>query len=796
MLRNFFVVALRNVIRYRTFSGINILGLTLGIGCALFIFLIVQFEQSYDQYHPNIKRIYRVNAGSPNTTLDEMDTGTPQGVAPILRAEFPEVELAAVAYKLNPEQSQIEYNHELTRVNHLFYAQPEFFEMFDFQWIQGSPRKSLSAPNQGILTETMAKRFFNGDAMNKTIRVNNNIDVVITGIIKDPPVNSDFPFEVVMSHATLEKDKNNYDPNGLEGWNSYYHTYVMLRQDANADAFDAKLKQMVATHLGQEKADKFLAFKLIPVSDIHFLSGNFNDRTISRATLFTLGFIGLLIVIIACINFTNLSTAQAIRRSREVGIRKTLGSSRKILVLQFLGETFLITLVAVALAYVLVTQLTLASKRLTEIPLSTDVLVKPETFLFLTGTLIVVTILSGFYPAFVLSGFQPVRALKNTPLVTSLRGIFVRKGLIAFQFMISQVLIVCTLIVIRQVDHFSNLPLGFNKEAVVAADIPDSNPVLLSTLKNKLIGHPAIKGVTYSLNTPSATINKWWSNLEHISFGNDHQSAELKFIDSAYMNMYDIRLVAGTLRIPADTGVSVVVNEELVKTIGIQKAEDAIGEPIKYWNVNATIVGVVKDFQTVTLAEGMHPVILTWRPNFFQKMSVKIDMKESAAAVALVEKSWKETFPQYYFKYSFLEDDLATFYEEERKISRLLISFAIVAVGIGCIGLFGLIMFTAMQRTKEIGIRKILGATITNITTLLSKDFIILVAVAGAVACPIAYFAVKEWLAGFANKIGIIENGWVFPVAILMAVVFALITVGYQALMAAKRNPTESLRND
>lgn len=260
--------------------------------------------------------------------------------------------------------------------------------------------------------------------------------------------------------------------------------------------------------------------------------------------------------------------------------------------------------------------------------------------------------------------------------------------------------------------------------------------------------------------------------------------------------MYDIKLVAGTLRIPADTGVSVVVNENLVKTIGIQKPEDAIGESIKYWNVNATIVGVVKDFQTVTLAEGMHPVILTWRPNFFQKMSVKIDMKESAAAVALLEKSWKETFPEYYFKATFLEDDLATFYQEERKISRLLISFAVVAIAIGCIGLFGLIMFTSMQRTKEIGIRKILGATITNITTLLSKDFIILVAVAGAVACPIAYFASKEWLAGFANSIGIVENSWVFPVAILLAVVFALITVGYQAIMAARRNPTESLRND
>lgn len=796
MLRNFLLVALRNVMRYRTFSVINILGLTLGIGCALFIFVIVRFEQSYDQHHTKIDRLYRVNAGSPNTTLDEMDTGTPQGIAPILRAEFPDVEMAAVAYKMNPEQSQVEYKDELTRVNQLFYVQPEFFEMFDFTWVQGSPYKSLSGPNQAVLTETIAKRFFDGDAMNKTIRVNNNIDLVITGIIKDPPLNSDFPFEVIMSHATLENDKSAYDPNSLEGWNSYYHTYILLREDADVVNFDAQLKQMVATHLDQEKADKYLGFKLIPVSDIHFISGNFNDRTISRTTLRTLSLIGVLIIIIACINFTNLATAQAIRRSREVGIRKTLGSSRGVLVLQFLGETFLITLCAVALAYILASQLALFAYHITEIPLDTTVLVEPQTFAFLTVVLFFVTLLSGFYPAFILSDFRPVDALKKAQVGTLTTGISVRKVLIAFQFMISQALIVCTLIVIRQIDHFTHLPLGFDKKGVLTADIPDPNPVLLSTLKNKLTAHPAIKAVTFSLNTPSATINKWWANLDHISFGGVYRNAELKFIDSAYMPMYDIRRVAGTLRFPADTGISVVVNEDLVKTIGIPRPEQAIGETIKYWNVNATIIGVVRDFQTVTLAEGMHPVILTWRPDFFQKISVKVDMRHAATASALLETAWKETFPQHYFKSTFLEDDLATFYREEEKISRLLIVFSLIAIVIGCIGLFGLIMFTAMQRTKEIGIRKILGASIANIVTLLSKDLFILVAAAGGVACPIAYFAINGWLAGFANAISIAENSWVFGVAVLLAIGFASITVGYQALVAAQRNPTESLRHD
>ncbi|MEJ7645905.1 MAG: ABC transporter permease [Chryseolinea sp.] len=794
MLKNFFAVSIRNILRYRAFSVMNIAGLTLGIACAHFIFLVVQFEKSYDRYHTNAGRIYRINGGAPNTPDEEFDTGTPASLAPLLRDEFPEIETTAVAFKMNPESSQVEFNHELTRVKGLYYTTPEIFQILNFSWVQGSPEKSLRAANQAVVSESIESQYFNGDAMGKILRVNGDTDVQIAGIIKDPPLNSDFPFHVVISHATLEKDPQ-FMNGGLDGWNSSYQTYVLLKQRTKPESINAKLTAMIIKRLGKEQAEKFLSFRLMPLSDIHFVLGNFNDRIISTSTLTTLSMIGVFILLIACINFTNLASAQAIRRSREVGIRKTLGSSRRYIIMQFLGETFVVTFVALMLSFILVSNLVLASENLTEIPLTQDLLTQPSSLLFLLSVLVCVTLLSAFYPAFIMSGFRPAEALKSGNTSNGTKGFFVRKSLTAFQFVISQVLIICTMIVIRQLDHFNEVPLGFNKEAVLTADIPNADPNIFSTLKNNLLRYPEIKNVTYSLNTPSATINKYWAGFTHTALP-DHKPAEIKFIDSAYFMMFEIERLSGTLVIPADSGKSVVVNEDLLNTIGIQDPEKALGEKVNYWETDATIIGVVRNFQTVSLAEGMHPVILANRPDMFRKVSMKIDLTQASSGIAHLEKHWKEAFTNYYFTYSFLDQDVATFYKEERKISRLLIAFATVAIMIGCIGLFGLIMLTSIQRTKEIGIRKILGATIANISALLSREFIALVAIAGIIGCPLAYYAMTNWLSGFANKISLLENSWVFVLAVAVGLAFALLTVGIQAFRAASKNPTESLRND
>src|SRR5260221_11110154 len=798
MLQSFFKIALRNLLRYRAFSLINIIGLTMGIACALFIFLVVKYELSYDRYHAKADRIYRINKGSPKESTVDYDTGTPQGLAPILREEFPEIENVAVIFKLNPEKTQIKVNEGLTREKDIYFVQPQFFQLFDFTWKQGNPQTALDDPNEVVISESLAQKFFNGDALGKTIRLNNVNDLIVTGVIQDAPINSDFPVQIAISHATLEqsKDLDSYNPNDLDNSNSYYQTYVLLKPGVDALALGPKFKKMVERHKGKEHAEKFLAFSTIALNEIHYRNGNFNGRTISKEAILTLRVIGIFILIIACINFINLASAQAIKRSKEVGIRKTLGSSRKSLILQFLGETFLVTLASLLTSYVAVSQLTLFSKDLTDIPLSPEGLSQPDTLLFMAIVLLGVTLLSGFYPAFVLSGFKPVAALKNSALGSGVKGLFVRKGLIAFQFIISQVLIVCTLIVIRQTDYFNSMSLGFNKEAVLTVDIPLSDETRLSTLKNNLLQYPEIQNVSFSLNTPSATINKWWSNLSHTSFSGDVKSVEVKLVDSAYFKMFEIERVAGSLRIEGDSGRNVVVNQTLVKEIGIRDPSKAIGEKINYWGNDATIVGVVKDFNTLTLHEGMHPVLLTRFSQLFQKASVKIDMNQSTQAIRHLEKHWKEAFPDYYFTYAFLDDQLSTFYKEERKMSRLLVAFASVAISIGCVGLLGLILFVSVQRTKEVGIRKILGATIANIVTLLSMEFIVLVGVAGLIAWPIAWYAMHHWLQGFANRISLVANSWIFIFAAVLSILFALLTVSFQSIKAALANPADSLRSE
>lgn len=795
MLRNFFKTGLRNLLRYKTYSLINITGLTLGIACALFIFLLVNFELSYDQYHTKADRIYRINSGSPGLEKDH-DMGSSQGLAPALREEFPEFEEVAVAFKINPERTQIEVNNEKMRENETYFVQPQFFNIFDFKWIHGDAKKSLSEPYKVVITESLASQFFKGDALGKSIRLNNSEELTVSGVIQDPPVNSDFPIHIAVSHATLEKNKEAFNPNDLESGNSYYQTYILLKEGADSKALESKFKDMVTRRLGKEKAEKHTAFSAMSLHDIHFKGDNFNKRTISREAIQTLRIIGLFILVIACINFTNLASAQAIRRSKEVGIRKTLGSSRKNLVIQFLGETFLVTLVSLILSYVVLSQLILWSKNLTDIPLQPEQLYQTETIVLMTLLLFGVTILSGFYPAFVISGFKPVAALKNASTGIGTKGLGVRKTLIAFQFMISQVLIICTFIVMSQTNYFTSRALGFDKEAVLTTDIPVADKSKLSSLRNNLLQYPEIRNVSFSLNTPAATINKYWGNFKHASMP-DHKSTEVKFIDSVYFRMFGIEAVAGTTTIEGDSATNVVVNETLVKEMGLNDPANAVGENIAYYGIQARIVGVVRDFQTVTLHEGMHSVLLARYEPVFQKVSVKItNMDHAPDAIRHLQKHWKEAFPEYYFTYAFLDEQLATFYKEEKKISGLLLAFAFIAIGVGCIGLLGLIMFVSAQRTKEVGIRKILGATIANIVKLLSRDFIKMVLVAGLIAWPIAYYAMDKWLQGFANRISLKENSWIFIASAMIAVLFALVTVGYQSVKAALANPTDSLRSE
>jgi ABC-type antimicrobial peptide transport system permease subunit len=454
-----------------------------------------------------------------------------------------------------------------------------------------------------------------------------------------------------------------------------------------------------------------------------------------------------------------------------------------------------VTLIALLLSVIVVSQLASVADTLIEIPLSPEGLSHPDTILFMGILLVSVTLLAGFYPAFVISRFRPVVALKNLSL--EFKGITLRKGLIASQFMVSQALIIGTIIVILQVRHFETKPLGFDKDDVLTTDLPVSDKSKLSVLRNSLLQYPEVKGVSFSLNTPSTTINKWWDSFEHPNFPGEKKSTELKIIDSLYIDLFKIEKLAGRLDFTPGAKDQIIVNEAFIKECGIQNPELAIGQKIKIWGQEATIIGVVKNFQTVTLHEGMHAVLLTPSSGpYLMKASLKIDSELSEQAVSHLEKHWKETFPNYYFTYAFLDDSLSTFYQEDRKVARLLGIFSIIAISIGCLGLFGLIMFAAVQRTKEVGIRKVLGATISDIITLLSKDFVILILIASACAWPVSYYLMNKWLEGFANSIRIADNLWIFGLSGLISLLLALITVGHQAIKSALTNPTDSLRTE
>jgi putative ABC transport system permease protein len=795
MFTNFLLIAVRSLLRYRIFTGLNILGLALGISCALYIFLIVKFELSYDTFHKDVERIYRINAGGPKSTAEDMDTGSPHALAAYLRQDFPEIEQVGIAFKLNPEYSQIEANNELTRVGELYYVDPGFLKIFTIGWRQGDPGTLLHRPNEAAVSETIAQRFFRGDAMGKTIRLNGGTEFVITGVFEDQPFNSDFPFEVMLSHKTFELDKNGYFPTKLyAGWNSYYQTYVKLREGANADELVPKFRKMVEKYEGRETAEKHLAFAPLALRDIHFKNGNFNNRTISRKAIDVLSLIGVAIIIIACINFTNLATAQAVRRAKEVGIRKTLGSSRKKLIFQFLLETFSVTAAALLLSILVVGQVASFSEVLIEIPVSPEGLFHGETILFMVGLVALVTCLAGLYPAFVISGFRPIAALKNASFSMGAHGLTVRKTLIAFQFMVSQALIIGTFVVFMQVQYFESKPLGFDKDNVLTTDLPYANKSKLSTLRSALLQYPEIKNISFSLNTPSATINKWWDSFEHPHFAGEKKSTELKIVDSVYISMFGIRGVAGQLKFPHDSSEHIIVNEAFINECGIQDPALAIGEEVTMWGKKVRIIGVVENFQTVTLHEGYHPVVLTPSNRILQKMSIKIDGEHSREAIAHLEKHWKQTFPGYYFTYAFLDDSLRTFYQEDRKTSRLLGMFSFAAISIGCMGLLGLVMYVTVQRTKEVGIRKILGATLANIIALLTKDFVVLVVIASACAWPISYYLMNQWLQEFANPIRLNEYLWVFVLSGLVSLTLAVLIVGSQALRSATANPASSLR--
>ncbi|MEO6550019.1 MAG: ABC transporter permease [Ferruginibacter sp.] len=808
MLKNYSKIALRNIIRHKGYSFINITGLAIGIASCLLIFMVVRYEMSYDKFQPNYSRIHRVVTQDKFAEGITYNPGVPVPVLENLRTEMPNIEFAGIN-SIYDSQVTVETadnanstENKFIEISGIFFCEPQFFKVFNYSWLVGNATV-LNAPNTVVLTKKIAEKYF-GDwqkAVGRFIKLDNSITLKVSAILEDVPGNTDFPLGVMISFETLKKNGEvyNYYADNWGGTSSNFEVFALLPPAVNVKNVDQQLQRFSKVHYanrGSKSSEK--SHFLQPLNSLHFDNRLeiFGDHITSKATLWTLSLIGIFIIIMACINFINLSTAQAVGRSKEIGIRKVLGSMRRQLFIQVMGETGMLVVISGTIAVLIAFICLPYIKHIASISEKLSLL-NIETVGFILSTIIIVTLFSGLYPALIMSGFKPVLALKNKITSATIGGISLRRGLVVMQFAISQVLIIGTIVAISQMNFVRNADLGFNKEAVLLLSIGNSDSSVIArqpAFKQKLLQTPGVVSVSFNTDPPSSD-NNWSSNFAYNHRPDEKFQLSMKFADEDYFNTFGLQLLAGRVYDKSDTIKEVVVNETVVKKLGAKNAEEVLGKEIKTGgNTWKTIVGVVKDFKTSSLKKSISPLMIAQSNKYYSNTSIKLRSADIPKTQATIQSSWNQFFPEYAYTSSFMEDDIAHFYQQENQLSLLYKIFAGLAILISAMGLFGLVSFMAVQKTKEVGIRKVLGASVGNIVLLFSKEFTLLIGVACLIATPIGYYMMKSWLQDFVYKINI--GPGVFAIAIILSLAIAWITVGYKAIKAAVANPVKSLRTE
>lgn len=795
MIGNYFKTAYRSLQKNRLYTFINLTGLTLGLGVAITLFWIVRFEYSFDRFHAKADRIYRVKSVDK---FGEHQSHVHQTTIKMLRTQFPGVELAANFYGMNPAAVQV--GAEIFNQTNIFFTEPAMLEMLDVRWIAGNPKQSLSAPGQVVLDEQTAKKLFKGNAIGKRLRYDNSTDLTVTGVIANLPVNTEFPMEMIISWETMKKLQPDLaQEDKLSGGDSMHQGYVLMKPGASIAPINAELSRFSKS---RPEETIVTSVELQPLSEMHFdtTKDPFN-YSMPKWMLYTLTSIGVFLIFIACINFVNLATVQAIQRGREVAVRKVLGSGRKQLIFQFFGETGLLVLLATFLGALLAGKLVTYSSELLNTHIDGSTVWNTGTFLFLGALVVMVTLFAGLYPALILSGFQPVRALQNR-VVLSNSGISLRSALVVLQFVIAQVLVICTLLAMKQIRYFYEKDLGFEKSGIVTVNMPDRRAVLRERFRQQLKQHPEIREVAFGLTTPASKRNHWWGTVMHPNITGGEETFRIQHVDTNYFSFFRIPLVAGRMLTTADTTreskgtefTDVMVNEKAARDLGFRNVEKVIGQQLVFWGSKMNIVGVVKDYHSEDLKSKLIPHIYVYTSWNFQLASIRIDNSKKQEALAHIGEHWKAMFPNNYYEPKFLEDDIKSFYDSERKLSNFLQIFAVLGILIGSLGLFGLVSFVVTQRTKEIGVRKVLGATVYSIVQLISRDFLKLMLIAFVIAAPIAWYAMQSFLKEYTYKIDI--EVWVFLLAAALSVGVGLLTISFQSIKAALVNPVKSLRSE
>jgi putative ABC transport system permease protein len=679
--------------------------------------------------------------------------------------------------------------------NGLVFAQPNFFKIFDRKIIQGDGFKGLQNPNEAVISVKSAVKYFGREDVIGEVLKFDDREYKITAVMEDYPSNTDFPFNILFSFVTVKAERDK------EGWHSIWsdeQCYFLLKPDSKISEIDRRMLDFSKKHMG---ADTKMVFLTQPLKDIHFDDrfGNYSHNTVSKSMLSILGVIAIFLIITACINFINLSTAEAINRSKEVGIRKSLGSSRHQLIMQFLGESALVTVAAILIALLVAKGALSFLNPFLSVDLSLNFGSDGGLWIYMVVVTLAVTFLSGLYPSLVVSGFNPVLALKNRIGNRNSSGFNLRRGLVVLQFFISQFFIIGTIVLMRQMDYFQNKDLGFKKDAIVTVPLAvgrmpstDFQTNQMHVLREEVGRINGIEIASLS-STPPSSGNVSGTNFSVEGNPKDFET-QIKMIDGNYVGLYGLELVAGKNIGDADTTRGYIVNEKLASIAGYKNPRDIIGVRMKIWGKNYPIVGVVKDFHTVSLHQGIEATAMFNRIKNYRTLSLRISPVHFKEAIAKVQKAWEAAYPENIFSYRFMDDQIKEFYEREQKMSVLLTIFTSMAIFIGCLGLFGLASFMANQRTREIGVRKVLGASVESIMLMFSKEFVILIGISFVIASPFAWYVMNQWLDGFAYKIQM--GPVIFISGLIVTLVLAVLTVGYRSFQAAAVNPAQSLKSE
>lgn len=804
MLFNYVKIAFRSLLKFKGYAAINLLGLALGLAVGVLIMLYVFDELSYDKFHANKDRIYRVETLFYKTASGEHDAmatnGQPVGVT--LKKDFPEVE--SVLYARNGSMLLLNYNDKHLK-QQVHFVSPEFLSMFSFPLVKGNPDKALTEPYTAVITESMAAKLFaGGDAMNKSIVLADTLQFMVTGIVKDIPSNSHIQLDIALSFATYPLiDKSfSYD----EGWGNINITnYILLKEGSDAEAFRAKATHVytdrVASMLKEWGTQANLVFT--PLSDIYLHTKNESrlGPTGSIERVYLVSAIAAFVILLACINFVNLTTARSVYRAKEVGLRKVVGSTRSILIRQFLSESFVLTCIALLFAVTLAGVLLPIFNQLMDKHYALGTLVSPAILAGITFLVIAVTFLSGYYPAWIMSGLRPAEVLKGK-MQSSARGVELRRILVVFQFVISLSLVLGTLIVINQLRFMQQQELGFAKDEIFvvnAARARSSNPEVYETFRNEIRSLAFVDDVTFTNSLPG---NPGW--IGQVSFpegksGDDAVSVEYMAIDDHYMQTLDLKLIAGE-RFDKDHAASLekglILNETAVADFGWASPEEAIGKKITSPSgyPEGEVIGVVKDYHQFGLQKNIGPMVMDFNPNASYLYAIRYKAADTQQLIEAVDALWRKHFQGYDFNYFFLDQDFERQYQAEQKLVNVFGLFSIVTIAIAMIGLLGLVSFMVLSKTKEIGVRKVLGADILQITTMLSREFILLVIIANIIAIPLAWLTAGYWLDSYATRISI--NPLVFVIAFIVLLLVTLVTISFQTVKAASANPVDSLRSE